>query len=622
MVFSCSLASAQSRKAKRAYDNAQEEVAKYEWNKALEYLNEAIEDDPNYFDARLLQGDIHFRFNRFPEAVEAYKAALDPNKELYKTLLYKLGKTEYQIGAYADAKAHFEDFLTYTDVSPNSIKVAENHLERIEVALELKKTPYPFNPVNLGPNVNTERYEYLPALSADGNQLVFTRRVFTNGIDNEDFYTSNNLGDTAWSVAEELVGKINTPGNEGAQCITADGSTLFFTGCDREKSYGRCDIYLSVFANGYWSEPINLGPEINTRAWESQPSISADGRDLYFVSNRKGGYGGKDIWKSSYIGRGQWTEPENLGPNVNTNKDEISPFIHWDDETLYYASSGHPGMGGLDLFLSRKNSKNEWSPAENLGYPINHYGDQSSLIVASDGKTAYFTSELLDGYGLTDLYEFELPDTKLANDIAYMRGNIYDAITKKSLQAEIQLIDLADGSIYRTIETGKAGNYFVVLPSSRDFALQIKKDKYLFYSSNFSLKSGTTEGREFEKDVYLQPIKVNATLALNNVFFNTNSYDLLPSSFTELDELVNLLKTNETVTIEIGGHTDDVGSEADNQKLSENRAKSVYTYLASKGIDKTRMTYKGYGEAKPVDTNDTEAGRAANRRTEIKITKK
>ena len=492
-------------------------------------------------------------------------------------------------------------------------------MEDIAVALLLKDNPVDFDPVNLGPNINTDRYEYLPALSADGDQLIFTRRVFSNGIDHEDFYISVFDPDSGWTYAEPLPGEVNSPGNEGAQCITADGNAIFYTACNREKSYGSCDLYVSIKRKEGWSKPINLGGNVNSRNWDSQPSISADGKTIYFSSNRKGGHGGKDIWKSDYLGRGMWTDPINLGPSINTLKDEITPFIHWDDETFYFASNGHPGMGGLDIFKAVRLPDGSFGNVQNIGYPINHYGDQSSLLVGPDGKTAFFTSSQLDGYGKTDLYTFTLPESGFANEIAYMRGRILDANTKEGLNAKIQLVDLATGEVYRTIESGENGDYFVVLPSSKDFALQVNKEQYLFYSQNFSLKSGIEEDREFERDVLLQPFQVNAKLALNNVFFETNSFELLPSSFQELNMLVEILEKNQGLKIEIGGHTDDIGSEQSNRLLSEQRAKSVYNYLIEKGIAAARMQYKGYGESEPVASNDTEKGRAANRRTEVKI---
>ena len=305
----------------------------------------------------------------------------------------------------------------------------------------------------------------------------------------------------------------------------------------------------------------------------------------------------QDIYFSELTDQGRWTKPKKLGANIKTPGREESVQIHPDGQTLYFSSNGHTGMGGLDIFKAVRLPDGSFGNVQNIGYPINHYGDQSSLLVGPDGKTAFFTSSQLDGYGKTDLYTFTLPESGFANEIAYMRGRILDANTKEGLNAKIQLVDLATGEVYRTIESGENGDYFVVLPSSKDFALQVNKEQYLFYSQNFSLKSGIEEDREFERDVLLQPFQVNAKLALNNVFFETNSFELLPSSFQELNMLVEILEKNQGLKIEIGGHTDDIGSEQSNRLLSEQRAKSVYNYLIEKGIAAARMQYKGYGES-------------------------
>ncbi len=619
-IFTLSAYAQIPRKAEKKFEEATELLKTWRKGEALKVLDEAIEIHPEYHDAWFMKGDILYDQRKTQEAIRAYKNALNPSANYYKSLLYKLGRAEYGIGLYQDAKNHMQAFLDHPDgMSEKAIENANSVLASCDFALEKIANPVPFDPKNLGPNINTQSFEYLPALTADGQDLIFTRRTLKNGIEQEDFYLSKRASDTSWTQAIPLPGKINTPGNEGAQCITAAGNAIFFTGCNRQDGKGSCDIYVSIYRDLEWSDPINLGAPINTNRWESQPSISADGLSIYFASDREGGYGGKDIWESHYLGGGRWTEPKNLGETINTSGNEMSPFMHWDDQTLYFASDGWPNLGGLDLFISRKSESGTWSTPENLGYPINHYGDQSSMIVGSDGKLAVFTSDQLDGFGKTDLYSFQLPEAAHAEEIAYARGTIYDAKTKKTLGSKIEIVDLETGEVYRNIETPGDGSYFIVLPVNRNYGIAVESEGYLFHSQNFSLLDGMDSDRQYVQDIYLEPLEVDGIIRLKNVFFETNEYELLPSSFPELNKVVDLLKANPDLKILVAGHTDNRGSESLNKELSRNRAQSVRRYLIERGIDSSRIEFKGFGADQPIASNETPKGRAENRRTEIKI---
>jgi outer membrane protein OmpA-like peptidoglycan-associated protein len=466
----------------------------------------------------------------------------------------------------------------------------------------------------MGPEINTANDEYLPTATADESMLIFTRKINNN----EDFYKSVKVNGK-WQTATYLSDQINTPEyNEGAQSISQDGKVLFFTGCNRPDGLGRCDIYISQKKGDDWSKPYDLPPPVNTPGWESQPSLSSDGRTLYFVSNRKGGYGGYDIWKSTLTGNG-WGEPENLGPNINTVYDEQSPFIHPDDSTLYFCSNGWPGLGGMDLFVSRLGKDGQWQKPENLGYPINTNGDENGLTLTANGKDAFFSSNNLSGYGGYDIYTFELPPNLRPHIVTYVKGTVNDAKTRQPLEAAVEIIDLQKNiPVYQDYSDPDRGDFLATITSGKNYGLNISKSGYLFYSENFSL-AGYQAKNPFNIAVLLQPIEIGSKVILNNIFFDSNKFDLKPESIAELDKLVEFMALNPTLNIEISGHTDDVGNDQANQILSGNRAKAVYQYLIDNEINASRLVYRGYGKTQPIAPNDSEESRKKNRRTEFKI---
>ena len=459
----------------------------------------------------------------------------------------------------------------------------------------------------------------MPVVTADEETLIFTRMANNN----EDFYTSKKL-ENKWNRAVFLSRNINTEEyNEGTQCISPDGMYLFFTGCNRPDGNGRCDIYVCKREGKDWSKPFNLGAPINTSGWESQPSISADGRTLYFASTRPGGLGSSDIWKTELRSDGEWSNPVNLGPNINTPYDEISPFIHPDDQTLYFSSNGWPGFGNKDLFVSRKDETENFQKPVNLGYPINTSAEESGLMVSSNGRTAFFSSSMKGGFGNMDIYSFELPQSVRPNMVTYVKGRVYDAKTKEPLDANIKITRLkTNKTIFEDISDFETGEFLATMPAAgKSFGLSVDKKGYLFYSENFSLEKPETVDKPFKLSIPLHKIEVGKMVVLKNIFFETNKFDLLPESKAELQEMISFLNSNPTVSIEIGGHTDNVGDEKANQTLSENRANTVYKYLISNKINLSRLTFKGYGESSPMAENTSEDGRQKNRRTEFKIVK-
>lgn len=381
---------------------------------------------------------------------------------------------------------------------------------------------------------------------------------------------------------------------------------------------GLCDIYTSIRQDGSWSKPVNLGPPINSMYSEKHPSISADGRVLYFTSSRPGGKGSYDIWRSRWDGI-KWSNPENLGDSVNTVGLEQSPFLHPDQQSLYFSSTGWPGMGQGDLFFTRRNTEDEWSEPVNLGYPINTFNDEIGLSVNARGNRAYFASDR-EGKHNTDIYTFELPEEVRPVLVSYLTGRVYDSRNMKGLESLIQLIDLETEEV--VVESSSfpvEGDYLVTLPTDRNYALNVTAEGYLFYSAHFSFRGEHSHSEPFRRDIPLDRVDVGSSVVLNNIFFGIDSDTLLPGSMAELNRVLIFMEANPGIAIEIAGHTDSTGSALYNQELSARRAETVVNYLESKGIESGRIISMGYGDKRPVATNDSEAGRALNRRTEMTI---
>jgi outer membrane protein OmpA-like peptidoglycan-associated protein len=584
----------------------------------IRLLEQAVQIDPAYEEAWLSLAGLYSSLKDHQRAVDDYEKARSIDSNFFKDYNLPYSIDLAGIGDFARALGAVNFFLTDPKLSETSRKAGEYRKRCYEFALDYAATHpvanYKFEPHNLGDSINTEVSEYFPTITIDGNTLIFTRRV--NHI-NEDFYESHKT-DTTWSKAVSLPGNINTNYNEGAQNISQDGQWLLFTGCDFPEGHGSCDLYISYLTADGWSTPENLGDSINTEFWESSPSLSPDKKDLYFASRQPDGYGGSDLYVSHRLLNGQWSAPVNLGPTINTIGNEAAPFIHADNQTLYFTSNGHPGYGGDDLFVTRKQPDGTWSKPENLGYPINTIENEGCLVIAADGKTAYYASDRADSRGGLDLYTFELREDIRPAKTLWVKGKVFDSTTRKGLPSSVVLTDLASRQVISNLQTDATGNYLITLPEGRNYAFEVKRRGYLFFSENFSL-TGNFGDTTYHIDIPLQPLTPGALVVLKNIFFDPNKFDLKPESGAELDEIVQLLKDNPTVKIQINGHTDNSGKPADNITLSEDRAKSVTSYLISKGIGPARLSSKGWGDTQPIADNSTPEGRARNRRTELKI---
>jgi len=612
---------AQNRSAEKHFRKAREAVAEKDYSKAMEQINKALEDDADFLEAILFKADLLKQAGVHHEAVPLYQKALRLNAPYYVHLFY--GQTLFKTQQYQQAAEQFKLYLQSGRAPSRYAKDAQTMLESAEFAAKAVKDPKDYDPQNLGPAVNSRDMEYFPSISADGKSLVFTHRALEGSDQDEDFWVSRRPTDTSdWGKGKPLQGRLNTELNEGAQSLSSDGKLIYFAACERQEGFGSCDIYASVeIEEGIWSKPMNLGPAVNTGAWESQPSISSDGRTLFFTRGRGSTARNIDIYYSKLGANGRFSKARKLPGPINTEWQEVSPFIHFDNQHLYFSSNGHPGMGDLDFYVSEKQADGSWGEPQNLGYPINTIGQEFSLIVAPDGKTGYFSSDAMEGgYGLLDLYQFDLPKEARAQQIAYIKGKIINQKTREPISAVIEFIDLNTQKTVLQERSDKQGKYFSVLSANTDYALSIQKPGFLFYSKNFSLSKNTSE-KAYELNVELIPIEVGKKVKLENVFFAFDSYELDEKSFAELNTVKQFLEENPSVEISIEGHTDDEGSASYNKQLSRNRAKAVYQYLIEEGIAEARLKFEGYGAEQPIAENDTEEGRALNRRTEIKIMK-
>ncbi|MCS6990383.1 MAG: OmpA family protein [Chitinophagales bacterium] len=601
----------------REWQRANDLIARKQYAEAANQLQVLMQKEPRFIDAPLLLGELLLLAEHYQQSAQALErvVALD-SRYAPKAWLF-LAQSYWQMDSLAQCITACDSFLQMSNTSAERRQAMERLRRNALFAQEARRHPVPFSPKPLPSTINSDLPEYLPCLTGDEQTIVFTRRLGQGLAAQEDFYFSRRM-DGRWQPAAPI-SSLNSVRNEGAQTLTADGNAMYFVMCDKPGGWGSCDIYYAERAGQRWSEPVNLGPPVCTAAWETQPSVAADGRTLYFVSTRPGGKGGSDIWISVRNESGQWSEPVNAGDSINTIYDEKSPYIHPDGVTLYFASNGHPGMGGDDIFVARRRPDGSWSRPSNLGYPINTKDDENSLFVALSGQTAYFASDRFSGSNDFDLYAFELYTQARPSPVAYITGTVTDAVTEQPLAAELQLFDVRTGTLVAASKSDVSdGRYLIALRPGTDYALHAIARGYLFFSKHFSLSQWATI-RPDTLPVQLKALAIGQSMPLYNIFFDHDSYALKPESEVELQRLVVFLRQNPTVRIRIDGHTDDVGSHEHNQRLSENRARAVLEYLAANGIEPTRLSYKGFGETQPVATNLTDEGRARNRRTEITI---
>ncbi len=613
-----------NKKAIELYTQADNYRVRGQHSQAIGMLNEAIKRDKNFVEAYYRLGIIYMTIKDFPRAVDHFEkgVALTDDIRKQKIFWYDLGESYFSIGNYDKAEEILSKFLDAEKQNRRKIDRATLLMNNIRFARENRESRSAYKLRPLSDTVNAFVMQYFPVLTADQQQLIFTRRLGSGGNDDEDLVISRKDARGRWTEPESISPNINSSLNEGTCTISADGRKLIFTSCVGRKGYGSCDLYESVRIGDQWTTPKNLGPNVNSAEWESQPSLSADGRTLYFVSDRRGGIGRRDIWVSYLDENGEWTRAKNLGKPVNTVYDEISPFIHVNNRVLYFASNGLVGFGGYDIYFSELDTAGQWSAPRNIGSPINNHEDQFSLFITSDGKKGYYSHEEVKdaGYTASRIFEIEIPkDQQIRYKSNYVKGVVRDKQNREPLGASIELINLETGATESLVASDSVtGAYLIVLTQGAEYALYVNKKNYLFRSLNFNY----SELRDYEPivlDIDLERASEGTSAVLENIFFDVDKYDLKEKSVTELRKIIRFLMENPAVRVEISGHTDNTGSAAYNLQLSERRAQSVMDYLVSHGISTERLIPKGYGSQQPIASNDSEEGRQANRRIEFKI---
>ncbi|HEX7415545.1 MAG TPA: OmpA family protein, partial [Bacteroidia bacterium] len=572
----------------------------------------------------------------FNKAVRA--ASVNYNESSYKEknaplIAYKfLGDAYHLNNQFDKAITAYEKYIAIMaqDKSTNKILLEEtkHSIEMCKTAKRMVANPVKITIQNLGSTVNSAYADYSPVLSADQKYLYFTSRKpgSTGGQKDdegnyfEDIYMSKKT-EKGWSNAVSIGPPINTDGNEATVGISPDGQTILIYKDDN----GDGNIYSTTLNGDKWSTPVKLNENINSKYWEPSAFFSADGNTLYFTSNRPGGYGARDLYSSKKTQGGDWGKAVNLGSAINTPFDEDAAFIHADGVTLSFSSNGHNTMGGFDIFTSVLSHDSTWSEPMNVGYPINTTDDDIFYVISPDGLKAYFSSFRDGGYGEKDNYMAAFLEKK-ETPLTMVKGTVIDELGKPAQNVVITVTDNETEQVVGVYNANsKTGEFLFILTPGKNYNITYQADNHLFYSENIEIPK-ETKYMEVDKIISLPPIVVGSKITLNNIFFDFDKATLRPLSNVELKNLVQIMKANPTMNVEISGHTDSKGSAAYNQKLSEERAQAVVTRLIESGIDTKRMKAKGYGKTMPAapnkyaDGKDDPEGRQLNRRVELKIT--
>ena len=574
ILFCCAFVTAQSQtyqpdhvnaKAIAMYEKAMQQLSDGMIKDAVPFLLRSVALDSNYLDAYLSLAGVYGELKKYSKSVEWYEKVKSKDSNYFKIYNLPYSINLAGLGRFEEALNAVNIFLSIPNISERSLKSASYRKRCFEFAVDYKSkhpvSDYAFAPVNMGDSINSEKSEYYPSVTFDDSLLVFTKRG--EGF-REDFMQST-LRNGVFSKATLINGDINNEPSKGAITVSSDGDWLIFAG-NFHRGYGDFDLYISYATPQGWSEPENLGPNINSGYWDSSPCLSPDNRVLYFSSNRPGGIGGKDLYMSNRLANGKWGPAINMGPFINTIGDETAPYMHADNQSFYFTSDGLPGYGGTDLFICRRDANGDFSKPENLGYPINTIENEGSICISSNGLTAYYASDRADTRGGLDLYTFSLREDIRPHKTLFVKGKVFDAKTNKGLPCAVELIDNSNNKALMRIQTDELGKYYIPLPSGKDYTFTVNRKGYLFYSELYELSKKQSDST-YQKDIRLQPVELNTITAFKNIQFQTNSYQLLPVSLIELDKLLQVLNDNPAVKIQINGHTDNTGKESDNLTL-------------------------------------------------------
>jgi len=618
--FAVSLFAQSNKKCQALQDKAYADFQAGMYNDALSSIKKSIKCDPNSSTAYAIQAEIYETIKDSANAIKSHKMCIKTDTlyqssyYYYAFYLFRMSRFDESLAALAqyDKVPLMKDFDKIKDGASASMK---GKVDRLRASIEMAKKDLgdllKMEIQNMGEAINSSLNEYWPGMPINGNTFVFTRMVNNQ----EDFYVAKLGANGAWEKARFAPGKINTIENEGTNSVYfgAKEQLLFYTVCN-QGGFGSCDLFYSEMSNDKWGERKNMGEAVNSSQWDAQPSVSGDGNKIIFSSARPGGMGGKDLWITQKV-NGSWTKPVNLGPTINTKLDEEAPFIHYDGVTLYFASNGHPGYGKHDIFMSRLSDDGSWTKPENLGKGVNTSQDDVGFYVDASAQKAYFASAREGGFGGLDIYSIKLIDKFKPKPVNYLLGKVIDKETKKPISAKVRLVNLQSQKV---IFQDSVSTFLIPVNAGNNYALHSLAKGYMLDSRNFQPTESTID-KPYIIEAILERIKTNQIVTLNNIFFDIDKYDLKPESDVELKTVLQLLTANPSMKIEISGHTDNTGSEVHNKELSANRATALKLYLEKLGIAPLRLIAKGYGASKPNESNDSEIGRAKNRRIEIRI---
>jgi outer membrane protein OmpA-like peptidoglycan-associated protein len=612
------------RRAIKFFEEGEQFLLRRQLDEAMHSFQAAYDRSSDFFEAYLRHAQVLLTkglHERSLEIAEKGERRLKADKE--KQFKGRFGWLMVQIflgmGEFEKALEKMDETTPYLDESFLASENFQKSKERLDFISEHLDSPLSITKERLPEPLNRFRLQYFPVLTADSKKILFTKRDGLHQQDNEDIYVSFYDGEN-WTAPESISNTINTRYNEGTCTISADGNILIFTSCDTPDSFGSCDLYLTERVNGIWQKPANMGKNVNSRYWDSQPSLSADGSVLFFSSNRREGFGGNDIWFTERLSNGVWSEAKNLGENVNTPKDEVSPFIFFNNEMLFFASDGHLGFGGKDIFVSRFDGQ-EFGPPRNLGYPINDHNDQLALFITAQQDYAYYTQNAyIEGRPDSSfLYRFEFPKTiDLGEKIIVTEGKVLDATSGMPVDARLSLVNLAnDSTMYEFRSDGKTGDFVMLYPDDKGLS-GLYVEKKGFIPRIYNVDRDSLKNRK-NISIELDPIESGKNFVFENIFFDFDKADLKDESISSLSRLTKFLQEHPSLRILIEGHTDNVGGAAYNETLSMKRANAVKEYLSRLGIDEARLETVGRGDKQPLMDNDTEENRALNRRIEVII---
>lgn len=635
-----------NQKALNLYIQAMNEPD-YKQKEAQGLLENAIKIEPKFVDAYYKLAEMYYRHaakipydtNNIRKLESYYNKAetyflkvieLCPSFNYYTTFYY-LGDFYYATRDFEKAGFYLHTFLKYNEESKELVNKTHKMLVNVDYYLGLINNPVPFNPKPLA-DVCTSYDEYLPLISPDEELLIFSRRIirFPN-TSHEKSEEKLNLSMRLWedstgfvfSKGRPMLEPFNDGRNQGGATISIDNNHIFITVCEFERanytSYKNCDIFTSNRVNGNWTNLKRMSTRINgAGTFEGMPSITADGKTLFFASVREGGYGGLDIYKSKKNDNGIWGQAQNLGPVINTEGDEKTPFIHSDSQTLYFSTNGIFGLGGFDIFYAQYRGHGQWSKPINMGYPINTANDEIGMMVSANGKKVFFSSRSLNENGNWDIYTADLYETARPKKVLFLKGKLYDDKGGKITKARVELKSIQTEELTEGVVDEYSGNYAVAVPVKKgeNFIMTAKKKGYFFKSVYINPETGKFDPPT-TVDFKIEKIEKGKPVILNNVNFETGSSKLNEVSKAELNRLIEFLKENAKLKIALYGHTDNLGETEFNIQLSIRRTRTVKDYLLSKGINSGRISYKGFGEKRPIASNNTALGRSLNRRVEF-----